>query len=53
MLPPSFKTAYGSLRLLQTLPGVDAGLAASVFHFGEIAIPHLKAQLRQAGISVR
>ena len=41
------------VRLFQTLPGVDAGLAASVFHFGEIAIPHLKAQLRQAGISVR
>ena len=41
------------VRLFQTLPGVDAGLAASVFHFGEIAIPHLKVQLRQAGISVR
>ena len=41
------------VRLFQTMPGVDAGLAASVFHFGEIAIPHLKAQLRQAGISVR
>jgi cyclase len=32
---------------------VDAGLAASVFHFGEIAIPDLKADLRQSGITVR
>ena len=40
-------------QLFQTLPGVDAGLAASVFHFGEIAIPDLKATLRQKGILVR
>lgn len=39
--------------LFQTLPGVDAGLAASVFHFGEIAIPDLKNTLRQNGITVR
>ena len=32
---------------------VDAALAASVFHSGEIAIPHLKRQLRGAGIEVR
>jgi imidazole glycerol-phosphate synthase subunit HisF len=32
---------------------VDAALAASVFHSGEIAIPHLKRQLRDAGIEVR
>jgi cyclase len=31
----------------------DAGLAASIFHFGEIAIPDLKSYLRKAGISVR
>lgn len=39
--------------LFQTLPGVDAGLAASVFHFGEIAIPHLKQTLRDHSIPVR
>jgi cyclase len=32
---------------------VDAALAASVFHSGEIAIPGLKRQLRAAGIEVR
>lgn len=31
----------------------DAALAASVFHFGEIAIPELKAYLKQEGINVR
>lgn len=33
--------------------GVDAALAASVFHSGEIAIPDLKRQLRADGIEVR
>lgn len=32
---------------------VDAALAASVFHYGEILIPDLKATLRQTGIVVR
>jgi len=32
---------------------VDAALAASVFHSGEIAIPDLKRHLRAAGIEVR
>ena len=41
------------IRLFQTLLGVDAGLAASVFHFGEIAIPDLKGELRKNGILVR
>lgn len=31
----------------------DAALAASVFHFGEIKIPELKAYLRNEGINVR
>mgnify|MGYP003190745338 FL=1 len=31
----------------------DAALAASVFHFGEIQIPDLKAYLRNEGINVR
>ena len=41
------------VKLFRALPGVDAGLAASVFHFGEIAIPDLKADLRKNGILVR
>ncbi len=39
--------------LFKTLPGVDAGLAASVFHFGEIEIPRLKEQLKKQGIPMR
>jgi cyclase len=31
----------------------DAALAASVFHFGEIAIPELKKELNQQQIAVR
>lgn len=31
----------------------DAALAASIFHYGEITIPELKAQLRGQGIAVR
>ena len=41
------------VELFQTLPKVDAGLAASVFHFGTIPIPDLKQELRRAGITVR
>lgn len=33
--------------------GADAALAASVFHFGEISIPALKAYLREKGVPVR
>jgi len=33
--------------------GADAALAASVFHFGEIDIPQLKAFINEQGISVR
>jgi cyclase len=39
--------------LFQTLPGVDAGLAASIFHFGEVQIASLKNMLHQNGIPVR
>ncbi len=39
--------------LFRAIPGVDAGLAASIFHFGEVAIPDLKADLKQNGILVR
>jgi imidazole glycerol-phosphate synthase subunit HisF len=36
-----------------TAAGVDAALAASVFHSGQIAIPELKQFLRRQGIEVR
>ncbi len=41
------------VALFKSLPRVDAGLAASVFHFGEVEIPALKRRLREAGIEVR
>lgn len=39
--------------LFKEVPEVDAGLAASVFHFGEIAINDLKKELKANGIAVR
>ncbi len=41
------------IALFQSLPKVDAGLAASIFHFGEVAIPALKRDLAESGINVR
>lgn len=41
------------VTLFRALPGVDAGLAASIFHFGEVKIPELKQLLRDAGIPAR
>ncbi len=41
------------VNLFKELPDIDAGLAASVFHFGEIAIPDLKKNLNDNGILVR
>ncbi len=41
------------VTLFETLPGVDAGLAASIFHFGEVKIPDLKMMLRANGIEMR
>ena len=40
-------------ELFRALPGVDAGLAASIFHFGEVDIRDLKNDLRENGILVR
>ncbi|MBO5360321.1 MAG: imidazole glycerol phosphate synthase subunit HisF [Clostridia bacterium] len=40
-------------KLFRTLPGVDAGLAASIFHFGEVTIDELKRELDANGINVR
>lgn len=39
--------------LWKTVPDVDAGLAASIFHFGEVKISDLKELLRRSGIPVR
>ena len=39
--------------LFHALPKVDAGLAASIFHFGEVSIPDLKRQLAADGITMR
>ncbi len=41
------------VELFKTLPGVDAGLAASIFHFGEVKISDLKKELNDNGIIVR
>ena len=41
------------VTLFQTLPKVDAGLAASIFHFGQVKIPDLKAALKENKIPVR
>ena len=41
------------VKLFKTLPKVDAGLAASIFHFGEVSIPDLKKELKANNIPVR
>ena len=41
------------VELFHKLPQVDAGLAASIFHFGEVAIPDLKKTLAEHDILVR
>ena len=45
--------AQDFVSLFKTLPKVDAGLAASIFHFGEVKIPELKDLLHHNGIDVR
>jgi len=40
------------ITLFKELPEIDAGLAASVFHFGEVKIPQLKQELLKNGIDV-
>ena len=41
------------VTLFQRLPKVDAGLAASIFHFGQVKIPELKQLLKENNIPVR
>ena len=40
-------------KLFKAIPDIDAGLAASVFHFGEIKIDELKRKLAEDGIIMR
>lgn len=46
-------SAEDFLTLFKTLPKVDAGLAASIFHFGEVKISELKKMLAENGIPMR
>ena len=41
------------IDLFKSLPTIDAGLAASVFHFGEIDIKELKKVLKENNIPTR
>lgn len=45
--------AQDFVTLFKTLPRVDAGLAASIFHFGEVKISDLKRLLAENGINSR
>ena len=46
-------SAKDFVDLFKAIPQIDAGLAASVFHFGEVKICDLKMQLFNNGIIVR
>ena len=46
-------SAEDFVTLFGTLPRVDAGLAASIFHFRQVEIPELKRRLARRGIPVR
>ncbi|MBR0278189.1 MAG: imidazole glycerol phosphate synthase subunit HisF [Clostridia bacterium] len=41
------------VKLFKEIPDIDAGLAASIFHFGEVKIPDLKKKLKENNILVR
>ncbi len=41
------------VTLFKEIPDIDAGLAASIFHFGEVKISDLKETLKQNDITVR
>ena len=41
------------ITLFKTLPKVDAGLAASIFHFGEVSIAELKKEMQKNAIPAR
>jgi cyclase len=41
------------VELFKEVPDIDAGLAASIFHFGEVQISDLKKELKKNDIIVR
>ena len=41
------------INLFNEIPDIDAGLAASIFHFGEVNIMDLKKELSANNINVR
>jgi cyclase len=41
------------VKLFKEIPTIDAGLAASIFHFGEVSIKDLKQELKNNQITVR
>ncbi len=45
--------AQDFVKLFSALPEVSAGLAASIFHYGQVGIGELKETLRKNGIPVR
>ena len=45
--------AQDFVKLFQEIPTIDAGLAASIFHFGQVKISDLKQTLKENGITVR
>lgn len=46
-------SALDFVKLFKEIPDMDAGLAASIFHFGEVEILDLKRKMRKEGIAVR
>lgn len=46
-------SAEDFLTLFNEIPDIDAGLAASIFHFGEVKIPDLKKMLNENNINMR
>ncbi len=41
------------ITLFKEVPSIDAGLAASIFHFGEVSIRDLKNELKKQNVNVR
>lgn len=46
-------SAEDFVTLFKEIPDIDAGLAASIFHFSEVLIPDLKRLMKENGINVR
>ena len=46
-------SAADFVELFHEIPEISAGLAASIFHYGEVTIHDLKEELRREGLQVR